>query len=124
MFKKIQDEECYILFGRIIGRIWAGRLDKYTLGQPANVEFDGDYVFDNRARTVGWIHTHPSNMGSPSFTDDTTTHAWCCALGKPLVCCIKGVDGLRAHWYLDDEKPAIETRVYRFGKTLMGVVPQ
>jgi len=90
----------------------------------SNVEFDHDYVFDNRAKVVGWVHTHPHFTSYPSNTDNNNTKAWVCSLGKPLVCCIKGVDGLRAHWYEDDESLAIEGQIWKVGKYLFGIIPK
>jgi len=118
-----ENEECYILFGRKIGRFWIAKLDKYTLGDTSNVEFDPDYVFNNRSKVVGWVHTHPVYLGSPSATDNATTKAWVCSLGKPLVCCIHGVDGLRSHWYMDDESSPLEGRIRKIGKYMIGVIP-
>jgi len=52
---------------------------------------------------VGFYHTHPGFTATPSFIDHGTMGAWVNCLGKPLWCVIKGVDGIRAFLYKDDE---------------------
>lgn len=125
MFKEnIRDEELYILSGKRIGCFWYGKISHYQLGHPHQVAFDYNYVLENQNKVVGWIHTHPVNKARPSATDHQTMTAWNLSLGKPLVCCIKGTDGLRAWWYFDDESPGVEGKVYRLGKDrLFGIVP-
>jgi proteasome lid subunit RPN8/RPN11 len=44
---------------------------------------------------IGFLHTHPGMAAVPSERDVRTMHAWCSAFGKPLLCLIKGADGLR-----------------------------
>jgi proteasome lid subunit RPN8/RPN11 len=74
-------------------------------------------------RLIGWIHTHPSFTADPSNTDDATMRAQVCSLGRPLLCCIEGTDGLRAHWYVDDESNPIEYKVARVRRKLFGLIP-
>ena len=115
-----ENEECWVLMGRRIGSIWHARYDRYTVGQPAAVRFDPDYIWDNRKRIIGWLHTHPSFSATPSSTDNSTMKACVCSLGKPLLCCIRGIDGLRAWWYWDDESPGVEGKIIKVGGKLMG----
>jgi hypothetical protein len=115
------NEQCFVLIGKCYPRLglWRGSFDSYTLGLPSEVKFDMEYVWENRSRIVGIIHTHPGSPASPSKTDYATFHAWVTALGKPFLCCILGIDGLRAHWFFDDESPHIEGGVRRIRKNLI-----
>lgn len=117
------NEECWVLRGRQGRWFWNAKYDRYTVGQPATVAFDYEYVYRNEKNIIGWIHTHPHWPASPSSTDNATMKAWVCALGRPLLCCILGTDGLRAHWYLDDESEAVEVDVLRIGQKVYGLRP-
>lgn len=120
----MRNEQCWVLKGKRRGnRFWNGKYDRYTEGQPATVAFDPDYVWENRDRIVGWIHTHPCWTATPSSLDHATMTAQVASLGRPMLCCILGTDGLRAWWYFDDESPGVEGKVTRIGKRLFGVVP-
>src|SRR5437016_1653763 len=114
-----RNEQCWVLMGKRRRWYWYGKYDRYTVGVPSQVAFDPEYVWENRDRIVGFIHTHPSFTASPSVTDDDTMAALVCAIGRPLVCCIKGIDGLRAHWYFDDESDSVEGKVIRAGKLIV-----
>lgn len=121
----MRNEQCWVLMGKRRGsRFWMGKYDRYTEGQPASVVFDNDYVWENRDKIVGWIHTHPSWTANPSSIDNATMKAQVGAIGKPMVCVIQGTDGIRAWWYFDDESPAVEGKVTRMGKRLFGRVPK
>jgi proteasome lid subunit RPN8/RPN11 len=117
------NEQCWVLLGHYGRWAWSAKYDRYTVGQPARVAFDPDYVWANRHRLIGWIHTHPSFTADPSNTDDATMRAQVCSLGRPLLCCIEGTDGLRAHWYVDDESNPIEYKVARVRRKLFGLIP-
>jgi len=120
----MKNEQCWVLIGKRRGkRFWSGKYDRYTEGQPATVAFDPDYVWENRDRIVGWLHTHPQWIASPSCLDHATMTAQVASLGRPMLCCIQGTDGLRAWWYFDDESPGAEGSVKRIGKRLYGIVP-
>ena len=123
MFQEEYNEECYILTGIRIGRFWFARLKGYSIGKPCAVEFDHNYVLDNPNKVIGWIHTHPQFVARPSLTDDMTTKAWVTSLGKPMLCCILGTDGLRAHWFVDDESPSVEGPIRKCRNFLFGVFP-
>jgi proteasome lid subunit RPN8/RPN11 len=107
-------EHCWVLLGSVRENLWFGRRAKMTRGAPCSVDFNADYVI-NREETkgdvIGWLHTHPGMIASPSNRDHRTMKAWVLALGHPLVCAIAGVDGLRAYWYMDDESEPIESAV-------------
>lgn len=119
----LNNEECWVLKGKAGRWFWKGRYDRYTVGVPAQVAFDPDYVWDNRDKIVGWIHTHPQWTADPSGTDDATMKAQVCALGRPLLCCIDGTDGLRAYWYMDDESDPVEVRVWQYRRGVYGRSP-
>jgi hypothetical protein len=50
--------------------------------------------------------------------------AWTLSMGKPLVCCIKGINGHKAHWFIDDETKHVTGWVQRFGNIWIGRVPR
>tara|TARA_Y100000310_G_scaffold339672_2_gene433054 strand:+ start:842 stop:1246 length:405 start_codon:yes stop_codon:yes gene_type:complete len=118
-------EECFILEGTRNRFIWQARPTRFSTDNTlASVKFNYDYALKNRHRIVGWLHNHPNMPASPSSTDRTTMHAWFFTLGKPLVCCIYGSDGLKAHWYMDDENSPVEKRVMYFNGRLFGLTPR
>ena len=118
------DEELYVLMGKRIGRFWCGRPVGYQLGLPSEVRFDPDFVWNNADKIVGWIHTHPVSPASPSKTDHATMTAWITSLGKPLLCSIKGSDGLRAWWFFHDNKKPVEGSIFQIGHVLCGFIPK
>jgi proteasome lid subunit RPN8/RPN11 len=88
------------------------------------VQFDGPWVLRREERqgdVIGFLHTHPGMAARPSRRDVRTMRAWCSAFGKPLLCLIAGVDGLRG-WRFDDDAPngveLSDIRVHRGGAIL------
>ena len=72
----------------------------------AQVEFDGPATLareERRHDVVGFLHTHPQFAASPSRRDVATMRAWVMAFGKPLLCLIRGSDGL-VGWRFDDDR--------------------
>ena len=128
MKQRSHNEECFVLVGkrRRSGR-WRAWRTRYSVGQPCAVNFNPNWVMEReetKGDILGWWHTHPNMTASPSHTDYTTMQAWVCAFGKPLLCCIEGEDGLRAHWFHSDEEDHVEGVVRRFGGYFWGVVPE
>ena len=81
-----------------------------TKGEPASVAFDAEWVLEreeSKGDVVGFYHTHPSGLPSPSKRDDRTMHAWVCSFGKPLLCLIEADRQVIAYQYVDDENDAI-----------------
>ena len=104
-------EQCWILLGGVNELLWWGRMRRETIGDPASVSFNPHYILqreEKRGDVIGMFHTHPSFYASPSDRDHRTMRQWVSCLGKPLVCVIDGIDGLRAYWYMDDESDPIE----------------
>jgi hypothetical protein len=100
-----QCEECWLLVGRRKGRIWQMRIISRSVGLPASVEFDGSAALDREEKkgdVVGFLHTHPASDAVPSRRDLATMRAWVSAFGKPLLCLIKGIDGLAGYRFDDD----------------------
>lgn len=121
------NEQCWVLVGGIDGDLWWGKKAQLHEGSPASVAFDPNYAMnrdEQHGDVVGFYHTHPSFSANPSDRDDRTMGVWVNCLGKPLVCCIRGVDGLRAWWYFDDEKSSVEYQVKKFGKIIFGIIPE
>lgn len=119
-------EHMWVLLGYVEGDLWHGRMVPMSVGGPALVAFDANWVLKREEEygdVVGFLHTHPSFTSHYSSRDDRTMKAWCLCFGKPLACCIKGTDGLTAWWYMDDETPPEYYQVRRVKKLLFGVTP-
>ena len=119
-------EHMWVLFGEVDGDLWHARMIPMASGGPAQVSFDANEVIKREEEVgdvVGFLHTHPSFSSHYSSRDDRTMKAWCLCFGKPLVCCIKGVDGWSAWWYMDDETEPENYQVKRVKKILFGVTP-
>ena len=117
------NENCWILVGEKKNDLWWGQRVERTEGEPMVVRFNPYYVLDHADKVVGFIHTHPNFSAHYSSRDDLTMKAWVTCLGKPLVCCIQGIDGLRAWWYLDDENPPEEFDAKAMRGIVFGVTP-
>jgi proteasome lid subunit RPN8/RPN11 len=122
------NEHCWILVGRWKDDLWWAKKIRPTEGAPCSVAFDPNYVLAREESgikdTMGWLHTHPGMVAVPSSRDDVTTKAWVTSLGRPLVCCIRGIDGLRAWWYLNDEDPPVEYQVVSLRGSVFGLTPE
>jgi len=108
--KKRVVERCWTLVGRRQGRLWHARRMKPISGQPASVAFDADWALareESKGDIVGFYHTHPSGMPSPSKRDDRTMWAWVASFGKPLLCLIESNRVVHAFLYKDDESAAV-----------------
>ncbi len=119
-------EHMWVLLGEIEGDLWHGRMYPMARGSPACVAFDAEAVIKQEEKdgsVIGFLHTHPAFTAHYSNRDHRTMGAWVNCLGKPLVCCIKGTDGLRAWWYMDDENRPEDFQVRRVKKLLFGVTP-
>jgi proteasome lid subunit RPN8/RPN11 len=106
----IRNEECWVLVGRRRGRIWNSRAIGRCAGAPAHVEFDGPAVLvreERRRDIIGFLHTHPQFDATPSRRDIATMQAWVLAFGKPLLCLIRGRDGLKGYRFDDDRSEGI-----------------
>lgn len=115
------------LVGHIVGHYWYGIGQWPNEGSPGQVKFEYNAVIEQEERDgncVGFFHTHPMSIASPSSTDYATMGAWTVCLGKPLVCCIKGINGHKAHWFIDDETEHVTGWVRRFGNIWIGRVPR
>jgi proteasome lid subunit RPN8/RPN11 len=105
------NEEFSLLVGKINSPFWMGELWGYNEGSPASVDFHPTWVYqwedarddDDLGIVLGFYHTHPGFAAVPSDRDIRTMRAWVLSLGRPLLCVIRGVDGLRAYWFMDDE---------------------
>ena len=109
--KKHVVEWCWTLVGRRQGQFWHARRMRPTKGEPASVGFDAQWVLEREETkndVVGFYHTHPSGMPSPSERDDRTMHAWVGSFGKPLLCVIEADREVIAYLYPDDEGKASE----------------
>jgi hypothetical protein len=116
-------EQCWVLVGDLDGKLWWGRRRRQTHGAPCSVSVDATYALareEARGDVVGFLHTHPGMIASPSDRDYRTMRAWVNCFGKSLVCVIEGTDGLRGYWFDDDESEPVECQVKSFGSLLVG----
>lgn len=123
----MQNETYLALIGKRVGPFWWGRGHWPAEGRPASVAFDPNLVMEREEQhqdVVGFFHTHPNMRADPSNTDYQTMGAWTVCFGKPLACCIEGRDGLKGHWFKDDEEPHQTTYVIRLGNLFFGVLPK
>ena len=125
--KNNHNEECWILIGkaRPNGK-WRAWHTRYSVGAPASVNFNWEWAMkreEAKGDILGFIHTHPNFSASPSVTDYKTMEAWVTCFGRPLLCAIKGIDGLRAHWFFDDYG-FVEGKISRFSSFLWGTKPE
>lgn len=122
------ENEVYLgLVGGIVGKYWWGVGNWDQEGHPSSVGFDHQKVIDQEMKehnVVGFYHTHPNFTARPSHIDYDTMGAWTVCFGKPMVCLIKGSDGLKAHWFVDDETYHITGWAKRFGRIFIGRVPR
>lgn len=124
-------EMCLVITGHLGKRRW--RVTSFQSGgetlsaTPCSVEIQPRCLTDwsNRQvdQIVGTYHTHPNMPAVPSARDDRTMKAWVLSLGRPLVALIDGSDGLRAWWYLDDERPPVQAHVECIGSIPYGELP-
>lgn len=121
------NEHCWVLLGHAENDLWWGRMHRMTIGGPSRVDFDPDWVIkqeEENQNVIGWIHSHPGMTSHYSAVDDVAMKGWSVCMGKPLVCCIHGTDGLSAWWYVDDESTPERYQVKRVGKIIFGVTPE
>jgi hypothetical protein len=92
------------------------------------VGFPYQWVLDREEKTgdlVGFMHTHPGFQASPSLRDDATMEQWVLSFGKPLLCLIEGINGLKGYLYYSDECNPVPVRtIKRFGDLIVGIMPK
>jgi proteasome lid subunit RPN8/RPN11 len=125
----MMNEQCWVLLGGWKDDLWWGKCVKPREGHPSSVEFNPlvKYIIEREEAhhdVIGFIHTHPTFTAHYSMRDDRTMKAWVLSFGKPMVCCIRGTDGLRAWWYLDDERKPVEYQARSLRGVLFGVTPE
>ena len=121
------NEQSWVCTGGTFGRLWYGHLSHESEGEPCSVNFPYNWVM-NREETkndvVGFMHTHPNFLANPSNRDVSTMNQWILSFGKPLMCLIEGVDGLKAYLFYDDEKNFIRCpTVKQFGQLVVVIMP-
>ena len=84
------NEECWIIYGFRFNDDLYGYLAYESEGGFASVDFDWRKIFKNKDKIIGFNHTHPGMSNLPSDIDEVTMIGWVKALGKPLICGIKG----------------------------------
>lgn len=117
------NEEVAVLVGQRRGRIWYGRLWQRQVGGPASVEFDWIWVLAREERhsdVIGFYHTHPQGLITPSQRDVRTMRAWVSCFGKPLLCVIESGSTLAAYIFATDEGDGLSlAEVQRFSPVVI-----
>lgn len=120
-----ENEKCWVILGVRQGRFWVGRLKYMSTGEPHRVPFQADDVFERELEchdVLGFLHTHPTTAATPSQTDLATMQAWVTALGKPLICGIRGVDGLKTYLFPKESNRNFQiSKAIRFGEWIVGM---
>lgn len=123
-----QNEESWILTGGHMRRLWWSHLSHRSEGHPGAVGFPYAWVMEREKKTgdiVGFLHTHPGFIASPSMRDDLTMQQWVLSFGKSLICLIEGINGLRGYLYYNDERDPIAMPIIkRFGDLIVGITPK
>ena len=123
----LQNEVYHALIGQVEGlNWWARSLGDNAEGSPGQVAFNYQRAYDrdlSHGDVIGFYHTHPNTIAHPSQTDYRTMGAWTVCFGRPLVCLIEGVDGLKCHWFIDDETEHITSSISRIGDIFVGNLP-
>jgi hypothetical protein len=115
------------LIGQHVGRYWYGVGHWDAEGVPCRVDFNPYNVMERELEhhdVVGFFHTHPNMSARASGLDIATMGAWTVATGKPMVCLIRGADGIKAHWFIDDEIRHTTCWVKQFGRLFVGRIPK
>jgi hypothetical protein len=123
-----QNEESWILTGGCLKRLFWGHLSHRSEGHPGAVGFPYQWVMEREKKVgdvIGFAHTHPGFLASPSMRDDATMAQWVLSFGKSLICLIEGINGLRGYLYYDDERDPIAMPIIkRFGDLIVGITPK
>jgi hypothetical protein len=123
-----QNEESWILTGGTHRRLFWGYMSHRSEGHPGSVNFPYKWVNQREELendVVGFYHTHPCFIASPSPRDDATMAQWVLSFGKPLICLIEGINGLKGYLYYSDEQPPIPIRTIKsFGQLIVGIMPK
>ena len=77
-------EKCWILIGKRYKNRYVGLLHYQGEGDPSSVDFD--WRKSTSKNVLGFYHTHPSGLQTPSTRDDRTMGALVRAEGRPLLC--------------------------------------
>jgi hypothetical protein len=120
----MKNEKYLALLGGICGKYWWAKGCWEKEGTPSRVSFDSDLVLKKHQELIGFFHTHPGMSSVPSSIDYGTMGAWTISCGKPLVCCIYGIDGLECHWFIDEETPHITGWGLKIGNVFVGRMPE
>lgn len=106
------NEVSWLMFGEVGQEFWHASLHDRRVGLPGTVTINAKVVLgiedSPTLNLIGFAHTHPHWPAVPSATDERTMKAWVTCLGRPLICAIRGTDGWRVWWFLDDEGVPVE----------------
>ncbi len=100
------NEVSAILIGRCTSDGWIGRLTQKQAGEASSVRFDWAWVLareEGWGDVIGFYHTHPGGLISPSQRDMRTMRAWVSCFGKPLLCLVESNSSLAAYLFETDE---------------------
>jgi hypothetical protein len=77
-------EQCWLIQGFQTKKHYVGILSYQGEGSIASVDFDWRKATSKKV--LGFYHTHPSGLATPSDRDDRTMGALVRAEGRPLLC--------------------------------------
>lgn len=97
-----ENENAAVLVGYRRGSIWYARMRQSVSGTPSEVAFDWAWVLAREERyadVIGFYHTHPAGLATPSERDERTMQAWHMCFGKDLLCVIQSGALLNAYLF-------------------------
>jgi proteasome lid subunit RPN8/RPN11 len=120
------NEEFLAIYGWCFKGWFFGYGSDYTMGSMSQVTGDFDKLWNKRKKLIGFWHTHPQWVASPSWTDFETMNAMTCTFGKSLLCLISGTDGKYCFNYrvnlMADSVPDPKTKFYKLGNLFWGKI--
>jgi hypothetical protein len=117
------NEIFYAVHGYKFDNYWIGKKFFFNEGSLVRVGFDYNKVMElnKKIPLLGVYHTHPNMKAYPSIIDDNTMNTWFNTMGKPLICLIKGSDGLKNWvWWNDELTDLYEGKVKKIGDLFFG----
>lgn len=111
-------EHSWVILGTRIKHVFSGVMLPQNIGTPVEVTVDYDWILKREEQhkdVLGFFHTHPSFLSTPSERDDATMDSWVTCLGKDLISVIQGTDGVFAqlYWPLGSMRPVAVDGIFR-----------
>ena len=100
-------EQCWLIKGFETKKYYFGILSYQGEGDISSVDFDWRKA--SGKNVLGFYHTHPSGLATPSDRDDRTMGALVRAEGRPLLCGILTESTDNCYVYRREEDRSIES---------------